>query len=115
VPRSEFSEVNSFLSNLLGWGELFQTTWCGSGGSARYTILAPTNEARRVAGTAHHAAGQQRATTTSLLDSRLMRSLGLPSKTLWVCCLGNSPGSQPSQPERQIEPDTHTSCVPRRQ
>ena len=53
LPCSDFSEVNDFLSNLLGWGQLFQTTWCGSGGSARYTILAPTNKARHMAVTAH--------------------------------------------------------------
>jgi len=45
---SDFSQFSDILYSLLGWGELFQTTWCGSGGGARYTILAPTNKVRSV-------------------------------------------------------------------
>ena len=43
---SDFSQFSDILYSLLGWGELFQTSWCGSGGGARYTILAPTNKVR---------------------------------------------------------------------
>ncbi len=44
--RSDLSQTNEILENLLGWSELLQTTWCGSGGGSRYTILAPTNKVR---------------------------------------------------------------------
>jgi len=46
--NSEFHIISDVLYNLLSWSELLQTTWCGSGGGARYTILGPTN-----AGIAH--------------------------------------------------------------
>ena len=95
LPCSGFSEVNDILSNLLGWGELFQTTWCGSGGGARYTILAPTNKARmqhsqssplgragRAALRDHHLAPQPS------LDVQLEITVKM---TPWRCCHGSGP------------------------
>ena len=45
-PCSDFSHINGFTTGFLGWGKLFQSSWCGSGGKARYTVLAATNEVR---------------------------------------------------------------------